>query len=110
MLPVLSPAQIPPRFYRVHFLTALGVLAVAGIFLWDDATIGFWLMFAAATVGCVIGSIVWHLDGAPGARWTIYLMPIALATCLVQGGMLQRGAADTPLRIVDDVLAALVVG
>ncbi|MSQ95173.1 MAG: hypothetical protein EXR98_11545 [Gemmataceae bacterium] len=110
MLPLLAPAQIPPRFYRVHFLTALGLLAVAGFFLTDQATLAFWLMFTAATVGCVIGSIVWHLDGAPGGKWTIYLMPIALAACLIYGGMLQRGTADAPLRIADDVLAALVIG
>ena len=35
MLPILNPAVIPPRFYRVHFLTALGLLAVVGILFHD---------------------------------------------------------------------------
>lgn len=110
MLPILSPAHIPPRFYRVHFLTALGLLVVAGIFIYEKATVEFWLIYAAAILGCFVGSIVWHLHEAPGGRWAVYLTPIALAACLIQGGMLVRGNADGPMRIADDVLGALVVG
>jgi len=40
----------------------------------------------------------------------VFLTPFALTACLVYGGMLQRGDADTPLRIADDLLSALVVG
>ena len=32
---LLSPAQINPRFYRTHFLTALGLGAGALVLLWD---------------------------------------------------------------------------
>jgi hypothetical protein len=110
MLPILNPAIIPPRFYRVHFLTALGLLAVAGVLFVEKATLGFWLIYAAAVLGCVLGSIVWHLDKAPGGLLTVILTPIALTACLIYGGMLQRGPTDTPLRIVDDVAAALVLG
>ncbi len=110
MLPILAPAQIPPRFYRVHFLTALGLLVLAGIFMVDAADFAFWGMLGVAGVGCVIGSIVWHLDEAPGGRWTVYCTPIALTACLVYGGMLRRGDMDAPLRLADDVLSAFVVG
>ncbi len=110
MLPILNPAHIPPRFYRVHFLTALGLLAVAGVLFVEKATLGFWLIYAAAMLGCVIGSIIWHLDEAPGGLLTVIVTPIALTACLLYGGMVQRGDADTPLRIVDDVAAALVLG
>jgi hypothetical protein len=110
MLPILPAAHIPPRFYRVHFLTALGLLAVAGIFIGEKATIEFWLIYAAAILGCFVGSIVWHLHEAPGGKLAVYLTPIALAACLIRGGMLVRGDAAGPMRIADDVLAALVVG
>jgi hypothetical protein len=110
MLPILPPVHIPPRFYRVHFLTALGLLVIAGIFVGDSATLAFWLIFAAAAVGCLIGSIVWHLDEAPGGKLAVFLTPIAMASCLIYGGMLMRGSEDGPMRIADDVLAALVVG
>lgn len=110
MLPILNPAQIPPRFYRVHFLTALGLLAVAGIFLAESAPVGFWLIYAAAALVCVSGSIVWHLDDAPGGRLCVWIAPVLLTGCLVYGGVIERGEADAPLLIVDDVAAALVLG
>jgi hypothetical protein len=110
MLPILPSAHVPPRFYRVHFLTALGLSALAGIFIYENATVEFWLIYAAASLGCLTGSIVWHLDEAPGGRLTAYLAPMALAACLIYGGMLQRGKTDAPMRIADDVLSALVVG
>src|SRR5205823_3254621 len=109
MLPILPAAIIPPRFFRVHFLTALGLLVVAAIFIQDYATPLFWLVFVVAILGCVIGSILWHLDEAPGGRWANRLTPIALAACLIYGGVLIRGNTES-LRIADDVLATLVVG
>jgi hypothetical protein len=110
MLPILNPTDIPPRFYRVHFLTALGLLAVVGILFAETATLAFWLIYAVALLACIAGSIVWHLDEAPGGRATVFLTPIALTACLIYGGILQRDDADTPLRIVDDIAAALVLG
>lgn len=110
MLPILPPEIIPPRFFRVHFLTALGLLAVVGVLIFDVASLDFWLIFGVAALACLIGSIVWHLDEAPGGYASIYLTPIVLAACLIRGGMLVRGDADAPLRIADDVLSALVVG
>jgi hypothetical protein len=110
MLPLLSPAQIPPRFYRVHFLTALGLLVLVGIFSVDMADAMLWVMLGLAGVGCLLGSIVWHLDEAPGGSVTIYLTPVALLASLVYSGMLQRGDADSYRRVGDDVLSALVLG
>jgi hypothetical protein len=110
MLPILARKEIPPRFFRVHFLTALGLLAAAGIFAYEAADMVFWSVFGIAALGCLIGSIVWHLDESPGGAWAVYLTPIALTGCLMYGGMLQRADSDTPLRVADDVLSALVVG
>ena len=110
MLPILPASQIPPRFFRVHFLTALGLLALAGVFIGGIATIAFWLLFAVGMAACLLGSIVWHLNNAPGGKLAVYASPIVLTGCLVSGGMLIRGDADSPMRIVDDVLAALMLG
>ena len=30
------------------------------------ADVAFWLSARAAVLGCLLGSIVWHLDEAPG--------------------------------------------
>jgi hypothetical protein len=112
MLPILSSSQIPPRFYRVHFLTALGLLAVAGLFVGEgeDAGLIFWLLLAASALCCLIGSIVWHLDEAPGGRVMIGLTPIVLTACLVNDGLVRRNGAESPAILGDDLLAALVLG
>ncbi|MBM3996652.1 MAG: hypothetical protein FJ303_21235 [Planctomycetes bacterium] len=110
MLPILPATDIPPRFFRVHFLTALGLLAIVGVFIYDNTTGLFWLTFGLAALGCIFGSIVWHVDEAPGGMGAVYLTPIALIACLIHGGMLVRGEADTPARMADDLLSALIVG
>jgi hypothetical protein len=110
MLPILSPGQIPPRFYRVHFLTALGLLAVAGLFVGDDAGLTLWLLLATSGVCCLVGSIVWHLDEAPGGRVINWLTPIALTACLVGDAISRRHGSESPLILGDDLLAALVLG
>jgi hypothetical protein len=108
MLPILPESVIPPRFFRVHFLTALGLLAVAGVFFFDEADLLFWIIFVAAALGCLFGSIVWHLHEAPGGKVAILATPTALTACLFYCGILQHGA--TPLRLTDDVGSALVLG
>src|SRR5437763_5183672 len=85
VLPILPHAVVPPRFYRVQFLVALGLLAVAAVFLLDTADVVFWLAWAAAMLGCVAGSIVWHLDNAPGGRLLIWLTPLMLLACMIVG-------------------------
>ncbi|MBI3823068.1 MAG: hypothetical protein HY289_10375 [Planctomycetes bacterium] len=109
MLPILSPAQIPPRFYRVHFLTALGLLVIAALFIREKATPAFWLIHAVAGCSCLVSSVLWHLDEAPGGKWTVYLTPIALAICLIYGGILMSDT-NSAVRVADDVVSALVVG
>ena len=106
MLPLLPAAQIPPRFFRVQFLTALGLLAVAVLFVYDTADVVFWLLLAASGLCCIFGSIVWHLDGAPGGTMAGWVTPIVLTGCM----SMQRGEAGLSLLVGDDVLSALVLG
>ncbi len=117
MLPLLNPAPIPPRFFRVHFLTALGLLAVTVYFLLDVATVGFWILYVCVALLCVVGSIVWHLDEAPGGRWLNWLTPIAMTACMIFASFLPRGDMPSPpterangIRIADDAASALILG
>jgi hypothetical protein len=108
MLPILPASIIPPRFYRVHFLTALGLLAVVGLFFHETADTLFWLLFGVAAIGCVVGSVLWHLHEAPGGKTIAMVTPIALTACLLYAGYLQH--PDAPARSADDFAAALVLG
>lgn len=107
-LPILPARIVPPRFFRVHFLTALGLLVVAGFFLRDQADSLFWLAAGVAAVLAFAGSFVWHLDDAPGGRFFNFLAPVAFLVCLVQTSML--GGPSNPSRIADDVASAAVIG
>jgi hypothetical protein len=69
----LIPSQINPRFYRVQYLTGFGLAALAGFFtrglLFRDLA-GAWLgvLLAASLLMGFLGSVIWSLRNAPGAR------------------------------------------
>src|SRR5438128_1398412 len=80
---LLFPSRlVNPRFYRVHFLTALGLTAAAGMLVRDGATVGVWAGLAAALALSFWGSVAWSLEGAPGGRMAIPLAAAALALAL----------------------------
>ena len=63
---VLSPKQVAPRFYRVQFLIILGLVAGAGVLLWQPAD---YLLLGALTAAIFLaffGSVTWMLEGSPG--------------------------------------------
>jgi hypothetical protein len=84
MLLLLSPSQVNPRFYRTHFLTALGLAAVAAVFLGDQNDGWLWLALGGALALALVGSLAWMLEGAPGGRPLIVLTAAALALALAR--------------------------
>jgi hypothetical protein len=87
---VLNPDPIPPRFFRVQFVVALVLLAVAFYFVSGapvlklNITWSQWLLntLLVSAVFCFVGGIVWHLDSAPFGRVLIWLTTIALTAVL----------------------------
>src|SRR5437660_11922343 len=86
---LLNPAQVNPRFYRVHFLTALGLVAAALVFPPAAAGPAWWTALGASGVLCFLGSFVWSLDRAPGGRTVMSACLIALIAAL---GLASRAA------------------
>ena len=97
---LLSPAQVNPRFFRVHFLTVLGLTAVAWFFAREEAGVAAQLILAAALLLCFVGSVVWHVEGAPLGRLCMYAATAALGAGLVLVG-------NEP---ADDFASAAVLG
>src|SRR5581483_6109890 len=79
---VLSPDQVNPRFYRVQFLTALGLTALAAALLYDVAGPWLWAALGGSLVLTFLGSFAWSLNGAPGGRIAIPPTALALAATL----------------------------
>src|SRR5947209_5860996 len=83
---VLRPAAVPPRFFRVQYLTALGLLAVAAFFAREQGDTKFWLALTVSALLTLAGSIIWHLEEHPGARLFLGLATVALLGTLLLGG------------------------
>src|SRR5262249_23188974 len=81
---LLSPAQVNPRFYRTHFLTALGLATSAAVFLHQsgDASALLWCTLGGGIVLSFAGSLAWSLEGAPAGRMLIVLDTLALGAAL----------------------------
>ena len=70
--------SIAGPFYRVHFLTVLGLTGLAALFA---PRAGGWPMgtlLGAGMVFALAGSVAWFLDKAPGGRSLIVLTLLAL--------------------------------
>jgi len=79
---ILTPSQVAPGFYRVQFLTVLGLSAVAGVFAFATANLAMLAVLGAALFLAFLGSFVWSLEGAPLGRTTIVLTALALVGAL----------------------------
>ncbi len=107
---LLSPAQIHPRFYRVQFLTALGLLATAAAFRLvsnDDLSL---IALAAALAASLFGSIVWHLENAPGGRIAVFASAATLTAALILGGRAAHGEDYHVWLAADDLASAALLG
>lgn len=107
---LLSPAQVNPRFYRVHFLTALGLTAAATAVLWETA--GPWLgvVLTGALVLGFVGSVVWSLEGAPAGRAVIVASVLGLTVALGIAGELGLPEGAPGWLLVSDLTSAAVLG
>jgi hypothetical protein len=107
---LLSPAQVNPRFFRTHFLTALGLTALAAVFLREVADTWLWITLVAALVLAALGSMVWMLEGAPGGQaWTLAALPLTLLA-LGQAGYCLREQGETWWLLADDLTSAAMLG
>src|SRR5947209_5958289 len=79
---LLTPARVNPRFYRTHFLTALGLGAGALVLLWPAAAWQPRAALGGALVLAFLGSAAWSVEGAPGGRALVVLTAAALGAGL----------------------------
>jgi hypothetical protein len=108
---LLSPAQVNPRFYRVHFLTALGLTGLAAVFTPAAGGWAVWTLLIVAMASALAGSVSWFLEKAPGGRTWIVLTALALAGALACLEAADPAAARAPVRTaLADVTSAALLG
>ncbi len=108
---LLSPAQVNPRFYRVHFLTALGLAGLAALFAPAAGGWPMWTLLAAGAAFALAGSVAWFLEKAPGGRSLIVLTLLALGGALVCVEAANPTAVQAPVATaLANVTSAAVLG
>lgn len=107
---LLPAEQVNPRFFRTHFLTALGLAAVASVLLAAGATPALWAALGASMLACFAGSVVWSLEGAPASRLLNLLAVLFLGGALV---LAPAGSGSDPgwtWRLADEMTGAALLG
>jgi hypothetical protein len=107
---LLSPAQVNSRFYRVQFLTALGLAAAATVFLRDQADCWLWLALVTSMALAALGSLLWFLEGAPAGRVTVALGAVTLAAALVLLNLGETSADDRGMLLLGEASSAALLG
>jgi hypothetical protein len=105
----LNPAQVNPRFFRTHFLVALGLTAVAAVFSWAGGA----LLLAALVLGLALsfaGSLVWSLERAPAGRavMVVTFLDLTAALALLEWSAAQPG--DLPWALAGSFTSAALLG
>lgn len=90
---LLCGTTVNPRFYRTHFLTILGLTAMAAVVWPAPVAVWMWAMLAAVMACAFLGSLLWSLEGAPGGRILV------VATALVLVAVLVLAALESPAAV-----------
>jgi hypothetical protein len=114
---LLNPAQVNPRFYRTHFLTVLGLAALALVLVAPAAGGPLRIALGVALGLAFLGSCSWSIEGNPAGRTLVVLCAAALGTSLwLYQGLAARPVAE-PLRdhaaawlLADDLTSSLLLG
>ena len=110
---LVSPVQVNPRFYRIHFLSALGLVALTAACAPDLAlenSLGFWVALGGSILLAFLGSLVWSLEKAPAGRTLIALTALSLVAAL---GMAKAAVASDQRWdwvMVNELSAAALLG
>jgi hypothetical protein len=99
----LNPTPINPRFFRTHFLTALGLGSLALVILVASGDGVPWPLGVALGLAA-LGSMAWSIEGTPGGRVLIVLTAVAF------GATLNYGSQPTVWKIADDVSTSALLG
>jgi hypothetical protein len=80
---LLNPAQVNPRFYKVQFLTILGLAVVALIVPPWDQYLGLNVTLSSGALLAFLGWLLWSPERARRGRLLIVLTTLDLAAALV---------------------------
>lgn len=104
---LLPARQMHPRFFRTHFLTALGLCLVATVLSWGT-TLG--IVAAVAAVMAFLGAVAWIFERPPVGWTLVALTGTAALAALVVAEPPAIDRTPWPGRVADDLTAAALLG
>jgi hypothetical protein len=106
---LLNSAQVNPRFFRTHFLVALGLTAVAAVFAWASGPALLAALFLGLAL-CFAGSLVWSLERAPAGRALMVVTSVDLAAALALLEWTGTQPGDLPWALAGSFTSAALLG
>jgi hypothetical protein len=112
---VLRPSQVNPRFFRTHFLTALGLTALAAFFMrnllfQDHSGTCLAVSLAASLLAAFAGSVIWSLRNAPGGRLLGVISAVLFTGTLAAATWASAEGGPLAWLLLIDAASAAVVG
>jgi hypothetical protein len=109
---VLPRRQVHPRYYRTHFVTALGLAGLATAFAWNSASTPAFVLLLTGVALAFIGSVVWSIEGAPAGLAVVVLTVAALGAVLwlLDPAAAAQPATDEAESVTTAVRAAPIAG
>jgi len=120
-LALLSSKEVNPRFFRTHYLVALGLVCLAAIAMpFGDTSpmIAIWfglrvVILPIAAIICCLGSFSWWIEGNPGSR----IIGISCDILLIMALGFQTGlsverlaSADFAVMLAGELTSAALLG
>jgi hypothetical protein len=109
-LMLLPTSLVNPRFFRTHFLTVLGLIGLAAVVLRDQGDLLLWVALGSGLVLAFLGSVSWHLQGAPAGKILMFVLVPVLAAALVLAGQATREQQESIMLLADDMASAALLG
>jgi hypothetical protein len=110
---LIASTEVNPRFYRSHYLVALGLQALAAMAAGSVLRDSSWWALGAAMFLAGLGSIIWSIQGNPGSRIVGITSPVALATVLglrVAGAAGELSPLDFTFILLGELTSAALLG
>jgi hypothetical protein len=110
---VLAPAVVPTRFYRVHFLTALGLTVLAVLTLGDPGSTASgtgWPWRVGLLALLFLGSLAWSLERKMAGIVFAIASTLALMGTLVVDIRSTAPPEQLPWNVAGEVTSSLLLG
>ncbi len=102
---------IEARFFQIHHLIALGLMAAAGAFAWNTDQVWFFLPWGLALCLTMAGTWAWSIEELAKARWPMWFLAVlSLLAALMMCAAVQASPRPWWMALVLESTSAAALG